>query len=113
RQPADRFIRDVCENTFTSEVALRYQKRLSKYGEKLFTFLGYDGVSWNNNCAENAVKHFMKYKRSGDGLFSERSLKEALVMLTVLQTCKLNGINFLRFLLSKKTDLSTILESCC
>src|SRR5262249_52079108 len=31
RQPADRFIRDVCENTFTSEVALRYQKRLSKY----------------------------------------------------------------------------------
>ena len=101
----------MCKNTFASEVALRYQKRLAKYGEKLFTFLGYDGVSWNNNCAENAVKHFMKYKRSGDGLFSERSLKEALVMLTVLQTCKLNGINFLRFLLSRRTDLSTIMGS--
>ena len=109
KQPADRFIRDVCEQTFTSDVARKYQKRLTKYGEKLFTFLGYDGVSWNNNCAENAVKHFMKYKRSGDGLFSERSIKEALVMLSVLQTCKLNGINFLRFLLSRKTDLGTIL----
>jgi hypothetical protein len=30
-------------------------------------------------------------------------------MLTVFQTCKLNGINFLRFLLSKKTDLGSIL----
>jgi hypothetical protein len=51
----------------------------------------------------------MKFKRSGDGLFSERSIKEALVMLAVLQTCKRNGINFLRFLLSRKTELGTIL----
>lgn len=111
KQLAGRFIRDACRRTFTSDVALGYQKRLMKYGDRLFTFLDYDGVSWNNNCAENAVKHFMKYKRSGDGLFSKRSLEESLVMLSVLQTCKLNGTNFLRFLLSKKTDLATILAT--
>jgi len=27
----------------------------------------------------NSVKYFMKYRKMGDGLFSERSLKEALV----------------------------------
>jgi predicted RecB family nuclease len=107
---AERFLRNVCNGTFTSELALKYQKRLAKCGGKLFTFLKYDGVSWNNNSAENAVKHFMKYKRTSDGLFSERSIQEALVILSVLQTCKLNGINFLRFLLSKATDLDSMLE---
>jgi predicted RecB family nuclease len=110
QKPADRFLRNVCNGTFASELALKYQKRLAKCGEKLFTFLKYDGVSWNNNSAENAVKHFMRYKRTSDGLFSERSIKEALVILSVLQTCKLNGINFLGFLLSKATGLDTILE---
>ena len=33
-----------------------YQKRFGKYGDRLFTFLSHDGVPWNNNLAENAVK---------------------------------------------------------
>ena len=51
----------------------------------------------------------MKFKRTSDGLFSERSLTEALVMLSILETCKLSGVKRLRFLLSGKTDLASIL----
>jgi hypothetical protein len=91
------------------ELALTYQKRLKKVGSKLFTFLDYDGVPWNNNGAEHAVKSFMKFKRTSDGLFSERSLTEALVMLSIFETCKLNDVKRLRFLLSGKTDLASIL----
>jgi hypothetical protein len=88
---------------------LPYRKRLNKVASKLFTFLDYDGVPWNNNGAEHAVKSFMKFKRTSDGLFTERSLTEALVMLSILETCKLNGVKRLGFLLSGKTDLASVL----
>jgi hypothetical protein len=76
---------------------------------RLFTFLDYDNVPWNNACAEYSVKSFMRFKMTGDGLFTARSLQEALVMLSVSQTCKLNSVNVLKFLLSGKVDIGTIL----
>jgi predicted RecB family nuclease len=109
KREAEAFLSGVDARTFSSELALTYQKRLKKVGSKLFTFLDYDGVPWNNNGAEHAVKSFMKFKRTSDGLFSERSLTEALVMLSILETCKLNGVKRLRFLLSGKKDLASIL----
>ena len=109
KREAEAFLSGVDARTFSSELALTYQKRLKKVGSKLFTFLDHDGVPWNNNGAEHAVKSFMKFKRTSDGLFSERSLTEALVMLSILETCKLNGVKRLRFLLSGKTDLASIL----
>ena len=43
---------------FASDCALKYQTRFGKYGDRLFTFLHYDGVPWNNNNAEHAVHYF-------------------------------------------------------
>jgi hypothetical protein len=111
KRPAEEFVRFVCSHGFSSEVATRYQKRFNKYGLRLFTFLDYDDVPWNNACAEYSVKSFMRFKATSDGLFTERSLQEALVMLSVTQTCKLNGVNILKFLLSKQVDIGTILGS--
>ena len=34
-----------------------------KCRDKLFTFIKYDGVPWNNNNAENAIKRFAYYRR--------------------------------------------------
>lgn len=45
-----------------SPVAQKYQKRIQKSGAKLFTFLDHDGVPWNNNNAEHAIKRFAKYR---------------------------------------------------
>ncbi|MGD0653092.1 MAG: IS66 family transposase [Thermoguttaceae bacterium] len=110
RSIAIEFIERVRQTPFGSEVALRYQKRFRKYGDRLFTFLDFDGVPWNNNSAEHAAKSFAKYKRTGEGLFTEHSLNEALVMLSVVETCRYNGRSLLRFLLSGKTGLDAVMK---
>jgi hypothetical protein len=88
---------------------IHYQKRIKKSGARMFTFLEHDDVPWNNNNAEHAIKYLAKYKRVCEGMFSERSLKESLVLLSIFQTCHFNGVNVVSFLLSGKSDLSSIL----
>jgi len=73
--------------------------------KKLFTFLDYDGVTWNNNNAESAIKAFAKYRRVADGTFTENGIKQYLILLSVYQTCHYKGIDFLKFMLSKETDV--------
>jgi hypothetical protein len=85
----------------TSEVARGYQKRLEKYRGKLFTFLDHDGVPWNNNNAEHAIKCFAKYRQFADGRFTEASLKDHLVILSVYQSCEYQGLHFLDYLRGK------------
>jgi Transposase IS66 family len=86
----------------TSALANKYGKRFKKYGVKMFTFLDHDGVPWNNNNAEHAIKRFAKYRRDNDGRHSERTLKDYLVLASVFETCEFNGVNVLKFLLSKE-----------
>ena len=88
-----------------SELVEKYRNRFIKYWPKMFTFLDYDSVPWNNNNAEHAIKRFAKYRRNTDGCYTERSLKEYLVLASVLETCDFNKVNVLKFLLSKETTL--------
>jgi predicted RecB family nuclease len=105
-----RFLESVGSANFTSELANKYKKRFQKSGKKMFTFLDHDGVPWNNNNAEHAIKRFAKYRRDADGRFTERSLQEYLVLATVFETCEFNNLNVLRFLLSKETRLTGLLR---
>ena len=100
------FIDAVRQENLTSDCAVKYQKKFEKYGARLFTFLDYDGVPWNNNNAEHALKKFVKYRRCADGRFTEASLGSHLVLLSVLETCEYRSIPTLRFLLSQATELS-------
>jgi hypothetical protein len=102
-----RFFRDLEGRVYHSEVALGYQARLAKNESKLFTFLDYDGVPWNNNPAENAVNAFAYYRRLTDGMMREEGLSDYLVLLSVQQTCKYRGVSFLKFLLSQEEDVET------
>jgi hypothetical protein len=106
---ARRFVEGVSTSTYSSEVMLGYQKRLKKSASRLFTFLEHDDVSWNNNNAEHAIKEFAKLRNLADGTFSERSLKEALLLLSVFQTCHFYGVNVISYLLSGKSDLGSLL----
>jgi DNA-directed RNA polymerase subunit RPC12/RpoP len=110
KRPAVRFLRSVAKAEFSSPLASKYQKRFQKSGEKMFTFLDRDGVPWNNNNAEHAIKRFAKYRRDAEGRFTERSLQEYLVLATVLETCEFNNVNVLRFMLSKETTLEGLLK---
>jgi predicted RecB family nuclease len=98
------FLDRVCSAEPQSEVARGYRKRFEKYRGKLFTFLDYDGVPWNNNNAEHAIKCFAKYRQFADGRFTEASLNDNLVILSVYQSCEYQGVNFLDFLRGKGQD---------
>jgi hypothetical protein len=80
---------------------------LHKDREKLFTFLSHDGISWNNNNAEHAIKAFARLRRAIEGLSTPKGIEEYLILLSVCQTCKYSGLDFLGFLRSGETDMST------
>jgi len=97
---AEKMCTDVTKGRFKSVCASKYQSRFEKYGDRLFTFLNYDGVPWNNNNAEHAVHRFAKIRRIADGTFTQSSVEELLVLLSVLETCEYRRVNPLKFLLS-------------
>ena len=105
KKGAEKFYEQVFRKTYVSEVAVKYQKRLEKNREKLFTFLNHDGVSWNNNIAEHAMRHFAIYRKRANGVFSERGLSAYLVLLSIYQTCRYKEMNFLDFLLSGEKQI--------
>ena len=106
RKQTKKFFAEITRNKYTSELATSYQKRIIKYQDSLFTFLDHDGVPWNNNHAEHAIKAFADFRQRMGFLFSEDSLSEFLVLLSVCQTCKAKGVNFLKFLCSRQRDIN-------
>jgi len=101
----NKFYDNVIYKEYKSEIAISYQKRFDKNVNKLFTFLNFDGIPWNNNNGEHAIKPFAKYRRDNDGLFTEKSIKEYLDLLSIQQTCKYRNISFLEFLKSNETSI--------
>jgi DNA-directed RNA polymerase subunit RPC12/RpoP len=99
------FFRALAARPFRSEAAVALRARLEKNRDKLFTFIQHDGVPWNNNNAENAIKRFAYYREDTVGTMKETGLCEYLVLLSLYQTCRYKGISFLKFLLSKRRDI--------
>jgi len=111
KRNAEAFLHWIGKQEVTSEVAQGYKSRIEKYGERLFTFLDYDGVPWNNNNAENALKLVASRRRLFGTSVSEAGLKDYLVFLSIYQTLRRKGISLLRFLLSGETDLEKFVVS--
>jgi len=109
-----RYFDYILNNTYKSELALQYQKRFKKIHEKLFTFISYNGIPWNNNNAEHAIKHFADYRGTVAGQIREFGLRNYLMLLSIYQTCEYRGLSFLKFLLSKETDIDKfrLLKNC-
>jgi predicted RecB family nuclease len=106
----DKFFQSCKGQNLRSEVAEGLRKRLLKCQDKLFTFMGHDGIPWNNNNAEHAVKRFAQYREITDGQVTEDGLNDYLVLLSVFQSCKYKGVSFLKFLLSQETDIDVFRE---
>jgi hypothetical protein len=101
------FFTQIRARNVRSEAAQTIRDRLLKYQDKLFTFIQYDGVPWNNNSAENAIKQFAYYREDRSGLMKEAGLEYYLVLLSIFQTCRCKGLSFLQFLLSGEQDIDT------
>lgn len=108
---ADRFFKWLSRREYRSETASRCKQRLEKNRETLFTFLDHDDVPWNNNNAEHAVKAFALLRRSFGGHSTEKGIKEYLILLSVCQSCKYMGVDFLDFLRSGEKDIHAFAES--
>jgi hypothetical protein len=102
----------VKTSALAGEVQKRLEKeRLEKNRDKLFTFLIFDGVPWNNNNAEHAVKHFAALRRIIEGITSEKGIRDYLVLLSICETCKYMGLDFLDFLRSGEKDIHAFAAS--
>lgn len=104
-KPVRKFFRDILSTEYKSEVAIQYQKRLSKNQDKLFLFLNRDNVSWNNNAAEHAIKLLATHQNRNVNCFRESRIEEYLKIMSIYQTCRYKGISFLKFILSEEKDL--------
>jgi hypothetical protein len=102
-----RFYRKLAEADFKTELVAKYKKRFEKNRDKLFTFLDHDGVPWNNNNAEHAIKAFALLRTALRGASSEKGIREYLTLLSICETCKYKGVNFLAFLRSGEKDIDS------
>jgi hypothetical protein len=99
------YFESLARQLFRSEAAEALRQRLLKNREKLFTFIQHDGVPWNNNNAENAIKRFAYYREDTVGVMKEAGLTDYLVLLSLCHSCRYRGISFLKFLLSRERDI--------
>jgi hypothetical protein len=107
----ERFYRRIERAHVQSEAALRCKERFDKNRDKLFTFLEHDGIPWNNNNAEHAIKAFAALRDVMSGSSTQTGLEGYVVLLSVCQTCKYMGIDFLDFLRSGEKDVHAFAES--
>lgn len=107
----DKFYRKLECMDYQSEVALKCKDRLERNRDTLFTFLNYDGVPWNNNNAEHAVKAFAGLRDVIGGSSTEKGTDEYLTLLSICQTCKYSGLDFLDFLRSGERDINRLLAT--
>jgi predicted RecB family nuclease len=98
------FIDHVVAMNCATEAGLALKKRIEKNRDKLFTFLDYDGVPWNNNNAEHAVRAFTRL-RNAIGTSTPKGTREYATLLSIQQTLRYRGMGFLEFMRSGRMEI--------
>jgi predicted RecB family nuclease len=106
----DRFYEWIFNCDYKTDIAVHYQERFDKNRNKLFTFLSYDDVTWNNNNAEHAIKAFAKLRRIIESEIGEKGIHEHLILLSICETCRYKGVSFLDFLRSGEKDVDKFIR---
>ncbi|MFH1881911.1 MAG: TM0106 family RecB-like putative nuclease [Planctomycetota bacterium] len=94
---------------YKCEIIQKYQKRFTRYRDSLFLFLTEDGIPWNNNMAERALRHIAVQRKISCSFFKSGATNY-LKLLGIAQTCRFQGKSFLRFLLSRERDVDKYKE---
>jgi len=105
-----RFYKWLLVQQWQSDVATKCKQRFEKNRKKLFTFLSYDGVPWNNNNAEHAMKAFAALRDVIEGTATPSGIEEYLILLSVSETCRYKDVDFLEFLCSRQKDIDAFLK---
>ena len=111
KKEVTRFFKRLSKQDYRTDTAAKCKLRLERNRACLFTFLDYDGVPWNNNNAEHAIKAFAMLRREFGGVPTESGIREYLILLSVCESCQIKGVSFLDFLRSQERDVDTFTES--
>jgi len=110
RRAVDRFYKHTIDgSTCQCDIIAKYQKRFTRYSDSLFTFLQEDGIPWNNNSAERAIRH-LAVQRKISGFLFHSGAGHYLRLLGIGQTCRFQEKSFLRFLISGEKDVDAYRE---
>jgi hypothetical protein len=107
KREAEKFLSEVEASECSSEAAVGLRRRFVKNRARLFTFLEFDGVPWNNNNAEHAVRAFTRL-RNMMATSTVKGTKEYAVLLSIQQTLKYRNLDFLVFLRSGSKTIEGI-----
>ena len=105
RKPAECFLERVRALKCEGKAGSALQKRINKNEDKLFTFLHHDGVPWNNNNAEHAVRAFTRL-RNVIGTSTPKGHRDYATLLSIQQTLHYRGRGFLDFLRSGRMEIA-------
>lgn len=87
----------LCSKRYTDRNCIRVCKLLRRHGKNLFTFLEFDGIHWNNNSAERAIKPSVLVRKNSYGSRSHAGARNHAVLMSVSETCRMRGISFSDF----------------
>lgn len=104
QKAAEGFIEHIVAMKCETEVGAALSKRIEKNRDKLFTFLDYDGVPWNNNNAEHAVRAFTRL-RNVINTSTPKGTREFATLLSIQQTLRYRGMGFLEFMRSGRMEI--------
>jgi hypothetical protein len=104
KRDAERFLNDVAGLQCATEVCSALKKRIERSRNRLFTFLDHDGVPWNNNNAEHAVRAFTRIRNTMCSS-TPKGTREYCVLLSLQQTLQCRGLGFLDFLRSGTLEI--------
>jgi len=87
----------LCTRRYTDVDCIRVCKLLRRHRENLFTFLEVEDVHWNNNAAERAIRPSVVVRKNTYGSRSDAGARNHAVLMTVGETCRMRGMNFMDF----------------
>jgi transposase len=86
-------VTDLATASWTNPHAKRLAKRLSKYGPELLTFVEFDGIPPSNNHAEREVRPAVLMRKASYGNQSDAGAKTRAVLMSVMRTLKVRGLD--------------------
>lgn len=91
-------LRDFSFPNPNKRVLQRFVKRLNRHKDELFTFLYEKGIDYNNNHAEQQIRPDVIFRKVTFGNRSDKGAENHNVLMSILQTAKLNDLDPLKTL---------------
>ncbi len=85
----------LCNDSWDDHDCRRLVKRMRRHTKNMFTFLIKEGVTPDNNIAERAIRPAVIMRKNSYGSRGDKGIVTTPILLTTIQTCKMNDQNFL------------------